>query len=257
MLRSCENNTDVAIECLAVTKEFYFYRHQQHSLRELFIRALHRKPAPGRPAGQPHFVIKNFSLTVKKGESVAFIGPNGSGKSTLLRLLAGIYMPNYGNIDVCGRIAAVIELGAGFHPDLTGKENVTIYGTVMGLKRSEIKERYAQIAAFAGLEEFMNMPVKYYSSGMQARLAFAVTVCVEPDILLLDEVLAVGDMAFRAKCFKHLESLRAAGKTLIIATHDLETASRFCSRAVWLDKGTVRLEADVESVRQAYERGSV
>lgn len=255
MPRSSDRENDTAIECLGVAKEFYFYRHQHRSLRELFIRALGRK-RPLTAVREPRFALTGITVSVKKGESLALIGPNGSGKSTLLRLLAGIYTPNEGSIEVSGRVAAVIELGAGFHADLTGRENVIIYGTVMGLTRSAIKARYADIASFAGLEDFMEMPVKYYSSGMQARLAFAVTMCIDSDILLLDEVLAVGDRAFRVKCFDHLEKLRSAGKTLIIATHDLETASRFCTRALWLDRGKVRMEADVEAVRQEYEKGS-
>ena len=251
MQRSCESIT-TAICCRNVGKHFYYYDHRLASLREVFIRRLRRQPEEKK---DPHFTIEDFNLTVARGESVALIGANGSGKSTILRLLAGIYVPSHGEIVIEGRVAAVIELGAGFHPDLTGAENIEIYGTVMGLTRAEIRGKYEDIVAFAGLHEFIEVPVKYYSSGMQARLAFAVTVCIEPDILLLDEVLAVGDQEFRAKCFKRLVELHRAGRTLVIATHDLDSASRFCSRAVWIEKGRIRMEADIDTVRKAYEGG--
>ena len=241
------------VRCDQVTKRFYYYTHRTESLRELFIRGLQRQPAHVRRA---EFTLKTFSLSIARGESVALIGPNGSGKSTALRLIAGIYRPTTGTVEASGRVAAVIELGAGFHPDLTGAENVALYGAVMGLTRTEIEARFNDIVSFADIGDFIDVPVKYYSSGMQARLAFAVTVCVEPDILLLDEVLAVGDQAFRQRCLDRLADFHAAGGTLIVVSHDLDTVSRICSRAVWLEHGEVRMDGDVKTVTDAY-RASV
>ena len=240
----------MAIQCQQVSKSFYFYEHRTVSLREAFIRAVRRQP---QHVGEAKFTLRDFSLTVRRGEAVALIGSNGSGKSTALRLIAGIYAPSEGRVEISGRLAAVIELGAGFHPELTGAENVAIYGAVMGLSRAEIRERFPEIVSFAGLEEFIDVPLKYYSSGMQARLAFSVTVCVQPDILLLDEVLAVGDQSFRARCLDRLRKFHADGGTLVIVSHDLDTVSQLCSRALWMDHGAIRMEGAVKKVRTAYE----
>ncbi len=239
----------VAIRCRDVTKRFYYYAHRTQSLRENFIRALSRKPLH---MGRAEFTLQGLTFEVQRGEAVALIGPNGSGKSTVLRLLAGIYQPSEGTIDVSGTLAAVIELGAGFHLELTGTENVSLYGSVMGLSDAQIRARFSEIAAFADIGAFMDVPVKYYSSGMQARLAFAVTVCVEPDILLLDEVLAVGDQAFRQRCIAHLTRFRKAGGTLVVVSHDLETVNRLCTRAIWMDQGRIRMTGPMGRVRDAY-----
>ena len=239
-----------AISCKDVTKRFYYYAHRTQSLRELFIRSLRRQPEHVRRA---NFTLKGFSFSVGHGESVALIGPNGSGKSTALRLIAGIYQPTTGSVQTHGRLAAVIELGAGFHPDLTGAENVALYGAVMGLTRAAIDVRFDDIVRFAEIGEFIDVPVKYYSSGMQARLAFAVTVCVDPDILLLDEVLAVGDQSFRERCLNRLHQFKANGGTLVIVSHDLETLSMLCTRAVWFEHGQIKMAGNMASVRKAYE----
>lgn len=239
-----------AVECQSVTKKFFFYEHRSSSLKEAFIRLLQRKPVHVK---RPEFMLSDFDLSVPRGGAVALIGSNGSGKSTALRLIAGVYQPTQGRVVVRGKVAAVIELGAGFHPDLTGEENARLYGAVMGLSRQEISERMPQIKQFADIGNFLDVPVKYYSSGMQARLAFAVTVCVEPDILLLDEVLAVGDQTFRARCMEKLKSFRRNGGTIIVVSHDLDTAAELCDTAVWIDKGQVRMTGDISEVRQAYE----
>ena len=248
-LKSSDAAGRIAVRCLGVAKRFYYYEHRTTSLRELFIRSVMRKPIHVR---RPQFTLHGFTLTVRRGEAVALIGPNGSGKSTALRLIAGIYTPSEGVVETNGRVAAVIELGAGFHPELTGAENIALYGAVMGLGREEIAARFPRIVTFAGIEEFIDVPVKYYSSGMQARLAFAVTDCVDPEILLLDEVLAVGDQVFRERCLDRLAAFRDAGGTLVVVSHDLETISRICSRAVWLDRGEVRMDGEVEAVVNAY-----
>lgn len=240
-----------AVACVDVTKKFYFYEHRAESLREVFIRCLRGRAVHIR---RPEFTLRNFSLTVNPGEGVALIGPNGSGKSTALRLIAGIYQPTEGTIRTRGRVAAVIELGAGFHPDLTGAENVALYGAVMGLSRDAIARRFEEIACFAEIGPFMDVPLKYYSSGMQARLAFAVTVCVEPNILLLDEVLAVGDQVFRQRCLDRLAAFHAAGGTLIVVSHDLGIIRGLCTRAVWFERGRIRMVGHVDDVIASYQQ---
>jgi len=204
----------------------------------------------------PRFSLSGFDLRIAPGEGVALLGPNGSGKSTVLRLLAGIYAPTSGTIEVRGRVGTVIELGAGFHPELTGAENVHLYGAMLGLSRRELASRYDQILDFAGLGDFIAMPVKYYSSGMQARLAFAVAVCVDPAILLLDEVLAVGDQAFRERCMERLRRFREGGGTLVAVSHDPEGIEEICERAVWLESGAVRMEGPLREVAAAYSENA-
>jgi ABC-type polysaccharide/polyol phosphate transport system ATPase subunit len=238
-----------AVRCRDVCKRFYYYEHRTASLREAFMRLLRRKPLV---TTKPHFELTGFNLDVHPGEAVALIGSNGSGKSTLLRMIAGIYQPTTGSVETRGKVAAVIELGAGFHPELTGKENVELYGAVMGLTRRQVHDRFDDILAFADIGDFISMPVKYYSSGMHARLAFAVTVCVEPDILLLDEVLAVGDQDFREKCIDRLKTFQHQGGTLVVVSHDLDTVRSICTRGVWIEKGVVMASGPVEEVIGMY-----
>jgi ABC-type polysaccharide/polyol phosphate transport system ATPase subunit len=240
------------VACRGVTKRFYHYDHRTTSLRERFIRTVLRRPIHVRHA---RFSLEDFNLEVAAGESIALVGANGSGKSTALRLIAGIYPPTEGIVETRGRIAAIIELGVGFNPELTGAENVEIYAAVMGLSRREVASRFDEIVAFADLGDFIREPVKYYSSGMQARLAFAVVVCIEPDILLVDEVLAVGDEEFRQRCEQRLARFRENGGTMIVVTHDLDSVSRLCSRAVWLDEGRIRAEGPAGKVVEAYRAG--
>jgi len=248
-LRSPEPGGPPAVLCRGVAKQFYLYSHRTTSLREWFIRS-----ALGRPIHIRHaeFLLREFNLRVDRGESVALIGPNGGGKSTILRLIAGIYKPTSGTVETFGRIAAVIELGAGFNMELTGTENVELYGSIMGLSRDRLARHYEEIVSFAGIGKFIDTPVKYYSSGMMARLAFSVAVNGQPDILLLDEVLAVGDQSFQEKCFERLREFQASGGTMVVVSHDLHTVSDFCSRAVWLENGSTRMEGDARAVVEAY-----
>jgi ABC-type polysaccharide/polyol phosphate transport system ATPase subunit len=196
--------------------------------------------------------LRDFNLRVDRGETVALIGPNGGGKSTVLRLIAGIYTPTEGTVETSGRIASVIELGAGFNMELTGAENMELYGSIMGLGRDRLARHFDEIVSFAGIGKFIETPVKYYSSGMMARLAFSVAVNAQPDILLLDEVLAVGDQSFQEKCHEHLRAFQAGGGTMVVVSHDLHTVTSFCSRAVWLESGSTRMEGDAGTVVEAY-----
>jgi ABC-type polysaccharide/polyol phosphate transport system ATPase subunit len=237
------------VELRGVSKRFYFYEHRTSSLREWFIRRVLRRPIHVRRAA---FSLRDVDLRVQPGEAVALLGRNGSGKSTILRLVAGIYQPSAGTITTAGRITAVIELGAGFHPELTGAENISLYGAVLGLTRRELAQRYDEIVKFADIGDALDTPLKYYSSGMEARLAFSVAVCLQPAILLLDEVLAVGDREFRARCLERLRAFHARGGTLMLVSHELDQVRELCTRGVWLRDGAVALDADIDTALAAY-----
>ncbi|HJR51310.1 MAG TPA: ABC transporter ATP-binding protein [Gemmatimonadales bacterium] len=238
-----------AVALRGVSKRFYFYEHRTSSLREWFIRRVLRRPIHVRRAA---FTLHDVDLTIDRGEAVALLGRNGSGKSTVLRLIAGIYQPSSGTVGTEGRITAVIELGAGFHPELTGAENIALYAAVLGLTRKELAERYDDIVEFAAIPDLPDTPLKYYSSGMEARLAFSVAVCLQPDILLLDEVLAVGDQAFRQRCRERLRQYHARGGTLILVSHELEQLRELCSRGVWLDEGRIVADGPIDEVLARY-----
>jgi lipopolysaccharide transport system ATP-binding protein len=224
------------------------------TLKTYLIRELWR-----RRRGDPEvtWAVRDVSLTVERGATVAIIGRNGSGKSTLLNLVGGIVKPTSGSVDVDGRTSAMLELGAGFHPELTGRENVLVNGVILGLSKAEVRDRFAEIVAFAELGELVDQPVRTYSTGMQMRLGFAVAVYAAPDIFLVDEVLAVGDLPFVRKCFDRMEQFRRDGKTILVATHDLEMARTWCDHAVWVDCGRVRMIGDARPVVDAYWREAV
>lgn len=186
------------------------------------------------------WAVRGVSFEVEPGECVGVIGRNGSGKSTVLRLLAGVTAPTEGRVAVAGRIAPLISVGVGFHPELSGRENVYVNGTILGLGRREIEQRFDEIVGFAEVESFIDTPVKFYSSGMQVRLGFSVSVLAEPDVLLIDEVLAVGDIAFQLKCFDRLQEIRATGTTIVLVSHNLNAVRRMCDRTIVLHDGTLR-----------------
>jgi ABC-type polysaccharide/polyol phosphate transport system ATPase subunit len=198
--------------------------------------------------------LAGVDFSVAPGEAFGIIGGNGSGKSTLLKLVAGMLRPSSGRITVRGRVAALIELGAGFHPEISGRENVFINGAVLGLTRRQIESRYAEIVEFSGLGDFMEEPVKNYSSGMYVRLGFAIAVHTDPDVLLVDEVLAVGDEAFAHRCIRRIEELLAAGKTLLLVSHSLDLVEGVCDRVLWLDNGVQRLVGTPRRVIDAYRQ---
>jgi ABC-type polysaccharide/polyol phosphate transport system ATPase subunit len=251
---SASRSLEPAIECRAVAKRFYVYSHRASSLREWFVSTLLRRPVEVRVPG---FRIHGLGITVSKGEAVALIGSNGSGKSSILRLMAGIYLPSEGSVRTVGRVASVIELGSGFHAELSGLENIHLYGAIMGLDAGQVAAKLGAIVAYADIDDFLGTPVKYYSSGMRARLAFAVALCADPDILLLDETLAVGDEAFQERCVESLRAFHRRGGTLVLATHDLELVPEMCYRACWVEAGTIRAEGPAREVVDRYKAAAV
>lgn len=204
----------------------------------------------------PHdrfYALRGASFTIDHGESVALIGHNGAGKTTLLSLLAGVSYPDSGDIRVRGRIAALLELGSGFHHDLTGRENVYLNAALLGLDKKQVDRRYDAIVEFAGVGEFMEEPLRTYSSGMMMRLAFAVAANVDPDILIIDEVIAVGDQNFQAKCLDKIHEFRKKGKTMVCVSHASATIQQLCDRALWLDHGQIMLDGPIQEVIAAYQ----
>ncbi len=237
--------SDFAIRVQGLSKCYHIYDRPQDRLKQGLWR--------GRKQFYREFwALRDVSFEVGKGETVGIIGRNGSGKSTLLQMIAGTLTPTAGAAEVNGRVAALLELGSGFNPDFTGRENVFVNGAVLGLSESEIAARFDEIAAFADIGDFIEQPVKTYSSGMMMRLAFAVSVCVEPDILIIDEVLAVGDMAFQFKCMKRLEQLVQSGVTLLFVSHDIGAVKAFCRRAIYLAKGEVRASGSASDMVEMY-----
>ncbi len=200
--------------------------------------------------------LKNVSIDVQPGECVAIVGRNGAGKSTLLSILARVYKPTSGEIEVAGRVAPLLELGAGFHPDLTGSENVVFNGVVLGLTRKQVAERMDEIVAFSEIGDYIDAPVRTYSSGMLLRLGFSVAVHVDASILLVDEALAVGDLEFQRKCLKRISEFKAAGGAILFVSHDMVSVRQAADRAVWMSKGEVILDGETESVVSAYEGNS-
>jgi ABC-type polysaccharide/polyol phosphate transport system ATPase subunit len=198
------------------------------------------------------YALKQVSFQLERGESLAVIGPNGSGKSTLLGLVAGLAEPNEGHVTVSGRIAALLELGSGFHHDLTGRENVYLNASLLGLTRKRTVQIFDQIVDFSGIRDFIDEPIRTYSTGMVMRLAFSVAVHMDPEILIIDEVLAVGDAAFQAKCFEKIFEFRRNGKTLLFVSHAAAVVQQLCDRAIWLDHGQLIMNGDVNEVTAAY-----
>ena len=197
-------------------------------------------------------VLKDINLTIKNGEAVALIGVNGSGKSTLLKLMTKIIYPNKGKITTYGKLTSLLELGAGFHPDFSGRENIYFNASIFGLTKKEIDGRIDKIIEFSELGSYIDNPVRTYSSGMYMRLAFAVAINVDADILLIDEILAVGDQHFQDKCIAKMKELKAQGKTMVFVTHSMNTVKEFCSRAVWLSNGVIKMDDEPDKVIEEY-----
>ncbi len=206
----------------------------------------------GRKTGQTFWSLRDVSFELKPGEALGLLGPNGAGKSTTLKLISGITKPTKGSVTRAGRVAPLLELGAGFHSELSGRENIELNGTILGMSRQDIRSKMDAIIAFSGLDEFIDTPVKHYSSGMYVRLGFSVAAHLDPDILLIDEVLAVGDAAFRAKCLQRVGEMRRAGATICYVTHTILSIRGLCDRAIFLDKGKAVAESDPDTVIAAY-----
>lgn len=211
----------------------------------------------GRNVVEELWVLRGVSFTVAAGETVALVGPNGTGKSTLLGLIAKVYRPTRGRIHVHGRISTLLELGAGFHPDLTGIENIHLNGCILGMSRREIREKLDSIVAFTELEKFIDVPLRNYSSGMIMRLGFAIAVHAQPEVMLVDEVLAVGDDHFQAKCYRQIEALQRQGCAILFVSHDMDVVRRVATRALWLHDGQIALDGSPRQVVDAYLSASV
>lgn len=224
---------EFAVEVDGVGKRFLRHADRRNTLKERLVRGRARNT-------QDFWAVKDVNVRIPKGSVYGLVGHNGSGKSTLLKLINGIYRPTEGKITTDGRVAALIELGAGFHPDMTGRENIRLNGSILGLSKSEISDAMETIIDFSGLREFIDDPVKHYSSGMYVRLGFSVAVHMKPDVLLVDEVLAVGDEEFQRKCFDHLYTLRREGQTIVVVSHGLGQLEGLCDEVAWLDHGTVQ-----------------
>ncbi len=248
-----------AVIAEGLAKRYHPQTRSSASLKECVIHALTRPwlrqtpPSSSAPAsGSEVVALSDLTFTIRPGETIGVIGSNGSGKSTLLKLIAGIAQPTEGRLRVGGRVAALLELGAGFHPDLNGIENIFLMGAILGLPRAEIRRRLPEIVAFADIGPFIHTPIKHYSTGMGVRLGFAVAAHLEPDVVLLDEVISVGDADFQIKSLDRIRRLSAQGKTILLVSHQVESVERLCDRAIWLDGGTVRAMGPATEVLGLY-----
>ena len=241
-----KNNEEYSIIVDNVYKTFNVYLDKANTIKEklLFLFSRNRK--------EKREVLKGINLNVKKGEVVALIGTNGSGKSTLLKLMTKIIYPNKGKIETNGKLTSLLELGAGFHPDFSGRENIYFNASIFGLTKKEIDERLEDIIEFSELRDFIDNPVRTYSSGMYMRLAFSVAINVDADILLIDEILSVGDEHFQNKCFNKMLELKNEGKTMVFVTHSMESVKRLCDRSIWLKDGKIRMDGETKEVVEEY-----
>jgi lipopolysaccharide transport system ATP-binding protein len=238
--------SEVAVSVDHVTKSFRLYHERNQSLKSAIMR--------GRTSVHEDFLaLKDVSFDVPVGSTFGLIGSNGSGKSTLLKCLAKIYWPNKGTITHFGKIAAMLEVGSGFHQELSGRENIFLNGSILGMTRKEVQRKFDEIVDFSGVETFIDQPVKNYSSGMYVRLGFSIAINVDPDILVVDEVLAVGDTEFQQKCFAKFRDFKAAGKTVILVSHDMETVKTMCDHAAWLRHGELVTHGAAKPTIKAYQ----
>jgi len=237
----------VAISVRGVSKKYKLYHRRAKRLLDFLGLGV----ALGRH-DEEICALKNVSFEVQRGTTVGIIGRNGAGKSTLLRILTGTTLPTVGEVEVNGKVSALLEIGTGFHPELTGRQNIYAGGVYLGMTREEIDRLYADIVAFSELEEFIHQPLKTYSSGMYMRLAFSVSTCINPDVLIIDEVLSVGDAYFSRKCFDRIRSFTEHGKTVVIVSHDLSMLQRFCGRLLWIDRGRLVMDGFPLDVLKAY-----
>ena len=237
--------TNIAVSVDNVSKSFRMYKERNQTLKSAIMR--------GRTSIHEDFwALKDVSFEVPEGSTFGLGGSNGSGKSTLLKCLANIYYPNKGKISHQGRIAAMLEVGSGFHSELSGRENIYLNGSILGMSKKQVDSRLEEIIDFSGVEQFIDQPVKNYSSGMYVRLGFAISINVDPDILVVDEVLSVGDAEFQQKCFGRFRDLKAEGKTVILVSHSTETVLSMCDHAAWINKGVLQTDGDAKTTIKAY-----
>ena len=240
-----KKDSNIAISIVNMTKIFKVYYDKPGTLKERLIFWKNSRR-------ELRTILNNINVEIKKGETVALIGTNGSGKSTLLKLMTKIIYPNKGTVKVNGKLTSLIELGAGFHPDFTGRENIYFNASIFGLNRKQIDERIDDIIKFSELEQFIDNPIRTYSSGMYMRLAFSIAINVDADVLLIDEILAVGDQHFQDKCYEKLHELKNSDKTIIIVTHDLDKVLELCNRAIWIKDGKVCADGKPNKLVEQY-----
>lgn len=245
-----QENEENRIVVEHVYKNFNIYLDKANSLKEKLL-------FWNRNRKEKREVLNDINLTIKNGEAVALIGVNGSGKSTLLKLMTKIIYPNKGKITTNGKLTSLLELGAGFHPDFSGRENIYFNASIFGLTKKEINDRIDKIIEFSELGEYIDNPVRTYSSGMYMRLAFSIAINVDAEILLIDEILAVGDQHFQEKCINKMKELKEEGKTMVFVTHSMNTVKQFCTRAVWLNKGKIKMDGSPNSVIEEYIKETV
>lgn len=239
------SNNKLAVEVKNMNKDFIIYGDKANTLKEKIVRLT-------RNNKEIRNVLKDINIKIEKGETVALIGVNGSGKSTLLKLITKIIYPTKGNIKVHGKISSLLELGAGFHPDFSGRENIYFNASIFGLTKKEIDNRLDKIIEFSELGEFIDTPVRTYSSGMYMRLAFSVAINVDADIILIDEILAVGDQKFQEKCMNKMLELKKQGKTMVFVSHSKNAVEFLCDRAIWLNNGTIQMDGKTKDVMKEY-----
>ncbi len=238
-----------SIRVEGVWKRFLLRRDRADSVGQLMVQML---PWHTRPKSTPFWALQDISFSLGQGESIGVIGDNGSGKSTLLKILTRTMLPTAGRVSVRGKVSSLIELGAGFHPDFSGRENIVLNASILGIDRQTIMKRMDEIVEFAGISGFIDTPVKYYSSGMQARLGFSIAIHVDPSILIVDEVLSVGDETFQQKCNKRIAEMHASGITFVLVSHDLESVERLTDQAIWLTHGVIGAQGRPRQVIDAY-----
>lgn len=237
------------IEINNVSMRFNLAKEKSESLKEYFLQLIH-----GKLQFDEFYALRNVSFNVEKGDFFGLIGLNGSGKSTLLKVISGVYKPTEGSTRVNGTIAPLIELGAGFDMDLTARENIYLNGTVLGLTPKYIDEKFDEIVAFSELQDFIDVPLKNYSSGMIARIGFAIATITQPDVLIADEILSVGDFLFQQKCEERMQNLRQNGTTMILVSHSIQQIERNCNKVAWLEKGHLKMIGDTQTVCEAYKQ---
>jgi lipopolysaccharide transport system ATP-binding protein len=237
---------EIAISVVNVEKSFKIYKDKGFTLKEriLFFKS--------RNAYVKNNILRGISFDIEKGDILGIVGKNGSGKSTLLKLITKIIYPDSGSIEINGKVSSLIELGAGFHPDMTGRENIYINASIYGLTKKEIDSKLDTIIKFSELEEFIDSPIRTYSSGMYMRLAFSVAINVEAEILLIDEILSVGDANFQAKCFRKMQELKNSGITIVIVSHDLHTMKELCNKVIWIESGKIKENGNADIVISKY-----